>query len=150
MKRNELVLSPGVRFLPGYFDRPAQDALVETIRAVVSAAPLFVPRMPRTGKPMSVKMTNCGSLGWVTDKESGYRYQPTHPVTGAPWPDMPAALLDAWRRLAGFTAAPEACLVNFYAAGARMGLHVDADENEVALVHARDGLSGSLFISNFL
>ncbi len=130
MKRNELVLSPGVRFLPGYFDRPAQDALVETIRAVVSAAPLFVPRMPRTGKPMSVKMTNCGSLGWVTDKESGYRYQPLHPETGKAWPPIPQVLLDLWRDVAPDAPEPEACLVNFYAPDARMSLHQDRDEQD--------------------
>ncbi|MBB4104067.1 alpha-ketoglutarate-dependent dioxygenase AlkB family protein [Allorhizobium borbori] len=130
MKQKELVLSPGVRFLPGYFDRPAQDALVETIRAVVSAGPLFVPRMPRTGKPMSVKMTNCGSLGWVTDKERGYRYQPLHPETGKAWPPIPQALLDLWRDVAPDAPEPEACLVNFYAPDARMSLHQDRDEQD--------------------
>jgi len=125
-----IALAPGLLLHPAHLSRAEQETLVGAIREIVRAAPLFTPTMPRTGKPFSVRMTNCGRLGWVSDREGGYRYQPTHPVTGAPWPDMPAALLDAWRRLAGFTAAPEACLVNFYAAGARMGLHVDADENE--------------------
>ncbi len=58
------------------------------------------PQMPRTGKPMSVRMTNCGSLGWVTDKERGYRYQATHPVTGKPWPAMPQSLVRIWEELA--------------------------------------------------
>ena len=84
-----LVLPKGVRHMPGYIARPAQEALVEEIRRVVQAAPLYVPAMPRTGKEMSVRMTNCGALGWVTDKERGYRYQPTHPVTGEPWPQIP-------------------------------------------------------------
>jgi alkylated DNA repair protein (DNA oxidative demethylase) len=95
-------------------------------------APLFTPTMPRSGKPMSVRMTNCGPLGWVTDKEGGYRYQTTHPVTGAPWPAMPQALLDLWREVAVYPADPEACLVNFYAGDAKMGLHQDKDEEDFA------------------
>ena len=80
----------------------------------MQAAPLYVPAMPRTGKQMSVRMTNCGPLGWVTDKDRGYRYQPTHPVTGEPWPPIPDALLALWREVAGYPHPPEACLVNFY------------------------------------
>ena len=90
-------------------------------------APLFTPRMPRTGKPFSVRMTNCGPLGWVSD-ESGYRYQPLHPVVGMPWPAMPAALLAAWRELAPEAPEPEACLVNVYESTAKMGLHQDRVE----------------------
>lgn len=119
----------GIRHLPGYLDRVSQEHLVETIRQVVVGAPLFVPVMPGTGKPMSVRMTNCGSLGWVTDKERGYRYQPTHPLTGKVWPDIPAELLDLWGKLAGYPKPPEACLVNFYSDDAKMGLHQDKDEN---------------------
>ena len=116
--------------MPGYIARPAQEALVEEIRRVVQAAPLYVPAMPRTGKEMSVRMTNCGALGWVTDRERGYRYQPTHPVTGEPWPPIPEALLKLWREVAAYPHPPEACLVNFYAADARMGLHQDRDEQD--------------------
>ena len=118
--------------MPGYIARPAQEALVEEIRRVVQAAPLYVPAMPRTGKEMSVRMTNCGALGWVTDKERGYRYQPTHPVTGEPWPPVPEALLQLWREVSAYPHPPEACLVNFYAADARMGLHQDRDEKDLA------------------
>ncbi|RWD72509.1 alpha-ketoglutarate-dependent dioxygenase AlkB [Mesorhizobium sp.] len=125
-----LVLPKGVRHMPGYIARPAQEALVEEIRRVVQAAPLYVPAMPRTGKEMSVRMTNCGALGWVTDKERGYRYQPTHPVTGKPWPPIPEALLQLWREVSAYQHPPEACLVNFYAADARMGLHQDRDEQD--------------------
>jgi len=126
------VLPRGVRHIPGYLDRPQQEKLLEEIRAVVKAAPLYVPTMPRTGKPMSVRMTNCGALGWVTDKEGGYRYQPHHPVTGAPWPPIPAMLLDIWREIAQYPHEPEACLVNFYEPDARMGLHQDRDEQDLA------------------
>jgi len=127
-----LVLPRGVRHIPGYLDRTAQEALVETIRGVVAAAPLYVPSMPRTGKPLSVRMTNCGSLGWVTDKERGYRYQPTHPETGKPWPPIPDALMTLWHEVAGYPHPPEACLVNFYTDTAKMGLHQDRDEADLA------------------
>ncbi len=118
--------------MPGYLDRAAQEALVEAVREVVAAAPLFVPAMPRTGKEMSVRMTNCGPLGWVTDKERGYRYQPVHPVTGRPWPPIPDALLDLWSAVSNYAHAPEACLVNFYTDAAKMGLHQDRDEADLA------------------
>ena len=126
------MLPDGVRHLPGYLDESAQRRLVEDVRDVVAEAPLFVPAMPRTGKEMSVRMTNCGTLGWVTDKQRGYRYQPGHPVTGKPWPDIPAALLALWRDVADYPHPPEACLVNFYSAAAKMGLHQDRDESEFA------------------
>ncbi len=125
-------LPDGVRHLPAFLDLPAQAALAEDIRKVVEAAPLYVPALPRTGKEMSVRMTNCGALGWVTDKERGYRYQATHPVTGRPWPPIPEALAAIWRAVAGYPHPPEACLVNFYAPGARMGLHQDRDEADLA------------------
>lgn len=123
-------LPSGVRHYPGHFDLAAQRALLDAVRDVVRAAPLYTPAMPRTGKPMSVRMTNCGSLGWVTDKEGGYRYQPGHPVSGAPWPPIPPSLLGLWAEVADYPHPPEACLVNFYADAARMGLHQDRDEQE--------------------
>lgn len=113
-------------------DRSAQQALLAEIRRVTEAAPLFVPTMPRSGRPMSVRMTNCGSLGWVTDKERGYRYQATHPVTDRPWPPIPAMLLALWEEVADYSAPPEACLVNYYGPDARMGLHRDQDEQDLA------------------
>jgi len=124
-------LPQGIRHIPGFLDREKQEAMVETIRAIVAEAPLFVPAMPRTGKPMSVRMTNCGPLGWVTDRERGYRYQPEHPVTGKPWPAMPDVFLDIWRAVSGSPKEPQACLVNFYTEDARMGLHQDRDEQDL-------------------
>ena len=126
------IIAPGVTLTPDYLDRTAQHELLAAVRAVVAAAPLYVPRMPRSGKPMSVLMTNCGPLGWVTDAERGYRYQATHPETGAPWPPIPDILQAAWRELGGYPHPPEACLINFYAASARMGLHQDKDEQDFA------------------
>lgn len=131
-ERNRRSLPDGLRYYPDFIERVDQEKLVEIIRGIVAEAPLFVPAMPGTGKPMSVRMTNCGPLGWVTDKERGYRYQPTHPVTGRPWPPIPAMLLDIWKRVAGYEGDPEACLVNYYDDSARMGLHQDRDEKELA------------------
>jgi len=120
----------GLIFRPEYLDRAAQVALLADIHRIVEDAPLYVPYVP-SGKPMSVRMTNCGSLGWMTDA-AGYRYQPTHPVTGRPWPPIPDILMRAWRDLADYPHPPEACLINYYGADARMGLHQDRDEQDFA------------------
>ena len=125
-------LAPGLLYLPEYLDRAAQIAMVADIRAVVADAPLFTPKMPRNGKPFSVRMTNCGPLGWVSDRDGGYRYQATHPVTGQQWPTMPTSILRTWTELADYPHPPEACLVNFYGPEARMGLHQDRDEADFA------------------
>jgi alkylated DNA repair protein (DNA oxidative demethylase) len=116
--------------LPQRLDRRAQAALLAAIREVIAEAPLFTPAMPRSGNPMSVRMTNCGPLGWVTDKARGYRYQATHPVTGTPWPPIPKMLLDLWHEVTDYKAPPEACLINYYASSAKMGLHQDKDEED--------------------
>jgi alkylated DNA repair protein (DNA oxidative demethylase) len=113
----------------GYLDAAAQARLLRAIREIVADAPLFVPRMPRSGRPFSVRMTNCGPLGWLADKTGGYRYEPVHPETGKPWPPIPQMLLDIWEDVGG-GAPPEACLINYYAGGAKMGLHQDRDEED--------------------
>ena len=122
----------GVKYFPQYFDRAAQMALLADLRQIIAAAPLYIPTMPRSGKAMSVRMTNCGPLGWVTDQERGYRYQATHPETGQPWPPIPRMLFDLWNEVGGYAAPPEACLVNYYAGEAKMGLHQDRDEEDFA------------------
>jgi alkylated DNA repair protein (DNA oxidative demethylase) len=122
----------GFAFHPAFLDRPAQEALLAELEAAFARAPLFVPTMPRTGKPFSVRMTNLGPLGWVSDREGGYRYQPTHPETGRPWPPIPAMVLDVWRKVSACPHPPEACLVNYYAPAAKMGLHQDRDERDFA------------------
>jgi DNA oxidative demethylase len=119
----------GLELRPGYLDRAAQEALLVAVRAAIRQAPLYTPTMPRTGQPLTVQMTNCGSLGWMSDA-GGYRYQPTHPTTGRPWPPIPDLALRAWQDLAGYADAPEACLINVYAPTARMGLHQDRDEQD--------------------
>lgn len=117
----------GFEHLAGAVPRDGQEALLTELRRLVEDAPWFTPAMPRSGRPFSVRMTGCGPLGWVSDR-TGYRYQPTHPETGRPWPPMPALLLELWRRHGAFRAPPEACLVNYYAPGTRMGSHRDVDE----------------------
>src|SRR5215471_19882772 len=91
-------VNAGLRLRPGYLDRGSQEAVLKALREVMRAAPIYTPRMPNSGKPMSVRMTNCGPLGWVTDA-GGYRYQPMHPETGRPWPAIPEPALEAWRAL---------------------------------------------------
>ena len=124
-------ITPGVDYFPDFFDRAAQEALRDEVLAILEAAPPFRPRMPRTAKPFSVLMSNCGSLGWVAD-ERGYRYQATHPETGRPWPSIPSRLVRAFAALAPDAPPPEACLINLYDPAARMGLHQDRDEEEPA------------------
>jgi alkylated DNA repair protein (DNA oxidative demethylase) len=121
----------GFRLYPGHLDGSAQAALLTALRSVFAAAPLFTPRMPKSGRPFSVRMSNCGPLGWISD-EDGYRYAPNHPVTGKFWPPMPAMLLALWQELAQYPHPPEACLINVYGAGAKMGLHQDRDEADFA------------------
>ncbi len=120
-------IAKDLRIYPGYLDRARQEELLEAIRAVLARAPLYTARMPKSGKPLSVRMSNCGPLGWMTD-ERGYRYQAMHPETGAPWPPLPDQLVQTWNALARHPHPAEACLINYYGADARMGLHQDRDE----------------------
>ena len=117
----------GFDIYKGHLDGAAQAALVEDIRGVVAAAPLFSPDTPY-GKPMSVRMTSAGSLGWYSDR-TGYRYAARHP-NGAAWPPIPISVLDMWRALTGHVRQPDCCLINFYGEGARMGMHQDKDEQD--------------------
>ncbi len=128
---SEPATPPGLAVYVHALDEAAQAALSTDIATVIDAAPLFTPEMPRTGKPFSVRMTNCGILGWVSDR-GGYRYQAIHPVTGHPWPPMPPVLLAIWERFAAYPHPPEACLVNVYSDAAKMGLHRDEDEEDFA------------------
>ena len=122
---------PGLKFMPSFLDTDRQRALARSLAAAAADAPFFTPVMPRSGRPFSVRMTNLGSLGWVSDR-AGYRYQATHPETGKPWPEIPGAVLEVWRSASGYAGDPEACLVNLYRQDARMGLHQDRDEEDLA------------------
>ena len=124
MREPELNLR-GMRVLPGHLDPPAQAAIVDDLRQVVRAAPLFSPQTP-SGRPMTVRITSAGRYGWVSDR-SGYRYAPVHPA-GQAWPAIPQPILALWRDLVSDKRDPDCCLINFYSDGARMGLHQDRDE----------------------
>ena len=124
-----LSTTTGFRLLPGRLSPQAQSELLAQVLARVEQAPL-VHQVTPGGKPMSVAMTSLGSLGWTTDA-AGYRYEPRHPVTGQAWPDIPQVLLDLWAELADPDVPPDACLINFYNAEAKMGLHQDRDEADL-------------------
>lgn len=115
----------GFRIFKGYLEAAEQAALVEALRRVVRTAPLFSPMTPY-GKPMRVKMTSAGRYGWVSDRR-GYRYEERHPE-GMAWPPIPDEVLSIWRDLVSGERMPDCCLVNFYDADARMGMHQDRDE----------------------
>ena len=120
--------APGVHYWPQRLDAAEQAALLRDVLDRVAIAPFYRPKMPRSGAPLSVEMTNFGPLGWVTDQEKGYRYEPVHPFTDEPWPSIPDRLLRLWDETTCYPSRPEACLVNLYRADARMGLHQDRDE----------------------
>ncbi len=114
---------------PGYLSAAQQRQLIREIVDCLATAPLFTPRMPRSNKPFSVRMSNCGVLGWVSDVR-GYRYQATHPRSGEPWPAIPASVRKIWDSVAPHAPPAQACLINYYSANARMGLHQDCDEED--------------------
>ena len=124
-------LADGAMVLRG-FARSMQDELLADVHAVIAAAPLRHLITPG-GLRMSVAMTNCGALGWVSDRR-GYRYVRVDPERGAPWPLMPASftrLATLAASSAGFDGfAPDACLVNRYVPGAKLSLHQDRDEHD--------------------
>ena len=115
----------GFEIYKGLLDTQAQGAVVKAVRAVVEKAPLLRPDTPY-GKPMSVRMSAAGTYGWFSDK-TGYRYIEAHP-SGRPWPAIPAEVLAIWDQVTGLSRQPECCLINYYSADARMGLHQDKDE----------------------
>ena len=116
----------GFQLFPTALGADAQASLAALVMAAADTAPFYRPATPG-GKAMSVLQTSFGPLGWITDP-AGYRYEPAHPQTGAPWPKMPAELLEIWRRTAPSAPEPDSCLINLYREGAKMGLHQDADE----------------------
>ena len=127
---NGLSIAPGVMLWREKFSRDEQNSLLQDVLTRIQEAPFYRPLMPGSGNPFSVEESNLGTLGWVSDK-SGYRYQATHPVTAAPWPAIPEALISLWREIAD-APDPECCLVNLYRSGARMGLHQDKDEKALS------------------
>jgi alkylated DNA repair protein (DNA oxidative demethylase) len=119
---------PGFLYWPGRLGVAAQVGLLAEIEAARVDGPPYRPVTPG-GRPFSVRMTNLGPLGWVSDR-AGYRYQSNHPETGRPWPPIPVSLLSLWTEVTG-APPPDACLVNHYDTDARMGLHQDKDEADL-------------------
>lgn len=119
----------GFRLWPGALSADQQAELVRAVMTAARAAPFVRPVTPG-GRALSVEMTGLGPLSWVSDR-LGYRYQPTHPLTGRPWPAMPPLLMRLWDALTGWPDPPDACLVNLYRPGARMSLHQDRDEADL-------------------
>ncbi|TYO90520.1 alpha-ketoglutarate-dependent dioxygenase AlkB [Oceanicella actignis] len=119
----------GVRIFKGFLGREAQRALLDQVREAVRAAPFMRPVTP-WGKPMSVRMTSAGRVGWVSSRQ-GYRYAARHPA-GTPWPPIPPGALAVWEALSDWPEPPDCCLINHYGEKARMGLHQDRDEGEFA------------------
>jgi DNA oxidative demethylase len=131
LPRSREPLEEGAVLLRGFATVEA-PLLVEEVARIAQAA-AFRHLVTPGGYTMSVAMTNCGRLGWVSDR-SGYRYDPADPETAAPWPAMPDAFLDIAVRAAaeaGFADYdPDACLINRYIAGAKLSLHQDRDEKD--------------------
>jgi alkylated DNA repair protein (DNA oxidative demethylase) len=140
-------IAPGMVLLRAWVDDRELVPMIEQVGAVSPFRHLETPG----GKRMSVAMTNCGALGWVSDRR-GYRYEPLDPQTGAPWPAMPerfAAIARGAAALAGFEGfAPDACLVNRYAPGTRLTAHQDRDECDFAhpIVSVSLGLPATFLI----
>jgi len=132
MSTNQL-FPKGFSHFPLYFSLEQQVDLIHLVKKGVEVAPFFQPTMPRTGTPLSVVMSNFGPLGWVTDKEKGYRYEDKHPKTQRPWPTLPELLQKLWEDVADYPALPEATLINWYKEdkASKMGMHVDNDENDL-------------------
>jgi alkylated DNA repair protein (DNA oxidative demethylase) len=124
-------LGAGTMLLHGFAAADAAAILADLV-CIVKAAP-FRHMVIVDGRPLSVAMTNCGALGWLSDT-SGYRYASLDPQSGLRWPRMPDAFSNLARAAAsqaGFTGfTPDACLINRYATGARMSLHQDKDEHD--------------------
>jgi alkylated DNA repair protein (DNA oxidative demethylase) len=131
-EQSSTVIAPGAALLHG-FARAVDTSLLKAFEAVIAQAPLRHLVTPG-GRTMSVAMSNCGPLGWMSST-SGYRYTARDPLSGQPWPAMPALWLDLAVRAAaqaGYASfKPDACLVNAYAPGTRLSLHQDKDERDL-------------------
>jgi alkylated DNA repair protein (DNA oxidative demethylase) len=126
------ILGPGAMILRAFLER--DEPILRGIEHVAAQAP-FRHMVTAGGRAMSVAMTSCGPVGWVSDR-AGYRYSPLDPTTGREWPGMPGEFLElavAAAAAAGFAAfTPDACLINLYRPGTRLSLHQDKDERDFA------------------
>ena len=121
---------PGLDYFPNYLSAKEIDLLNKDINLAIKQAPFFIPTMPKTAKKFSVKMTNMGDIGWVSDATQGYRYQEYHPVTYKKWPKISDNIINIWQKLTNLNTKPDCCLINYYDINAKMGLHIDNDEND--------------------
>lgn len=123
-------LLPGFSYHPEHLTSLEQADLVAWALDVAVAAPWYTPVMHRTGKPMSVRMSCAGRFGWWSDQDKGYRYVEAHPETRQPWPAIHPLLLKIWHQKGAYAPPPECCLINWYTADSKMGMHVDRDEQD--------------------
>lgn len=114
----------GCHYYPDFLSGAAQRQIVDDLRSVIERAPFYTPHTRRG--PMSVRMSAAGRFGWISDG-GGYRYARRHP-NGGEWPPIPQSILDVWQAVSNSTRLPECCLINYYDAAAKMGLHQDKDE----------------------
>ncbi len=125
-------LPEGVFYLQNALNE-RETPIFAALKRILEAAPPTHART-RGGGTTSAAMTNCGRVGWWSDAR-GYRYQELHPVTGQPWPSIPGEFLGAVKTVTAHTPwpnfAPDACLINYYGAKAKMGLHQDRDEKDL-------------------
>ncbi len=126
----KIEIKPGLAYYPEAITRDGQEKLLQDIRSVISQAPLYTSMMPQSGKPMSVQSTNCGALGWYSDRVGGYRYQANHPFTQKNWPALPPCLFALWEKYADYPDPADCGLINYYNKDAKMGLHSDQDERD--------------------
>lgn len=106
-----------------------QGELIQALRPILKAAPLYSPQTPG-GKTMSVRLTSAGDYGWTSDAE-GYRYAEHHP-SGRDWPAIPTRILDVWHLVTQHDRLPDSCLINYYGETAKMGMHQDKDEADLS------------------
>ncbi len=119
----------GFKLFEGLVTPSRQQDMVDALRSVAAHAPFRQPVFA-SGKKMSVKMTAAGDFGWLTGT-SGYAYS-RHQPDGSNWPEIPRVFLDIWNNVSGVSRMPDSCLVNYYGEGAKMGMHQDKDEGDMA------------------
>ena len=130
------------------FAQPAQ--LHDCLQSILAVSPFRFMQTPR-GFQMAAEQTNCGALGWITDRR-GYRYESLDPLTDVAWPAMPSLFTDLATRAAGVCGfdsfVPDACLINRYAVGKGMSAHRDADEVDFSqpIVSVSLGLPARFFV----
>lgn len=120
----------GLDYFPNYLSEEQIDILRQDINFALINTPLFRPTMPKTGRELSVRMSNIGNVGWVCDKIGGYRYQSYHPDTKQKWPKISDNILDIWHKVTNLKISPDCCLINHYDIKSKMGLHIDNDEKD--------------------